>query len=73
MGSCATARINYQKPMSTHTTMTLTQREAEANIQSFLAYFMQDEDYLNVASDPSVTFYDIVSFMSRLSATRELS
>ena len=38
---------------------------AEANIMSFLSYFNEAEDYLDVANDKSVTFQDIVIFMTR--------
>ena len=47
-------------------------RLAEANIEAFLAYFNEPEDYLNVATDTTVTFEQVVEFMKRLKDVREL-
>ena len=48
-------------------------RLAEANIEAFLAYFNEPEDYLNVATDTTVTFEQVVEFMKRLKDVRELN
>ena len=47
-------------------------RLAEANIEAFLAYFNEPEDYLNLATDTTVTFEQVVEFMKRLKDVREL-
>ena len=44
---------------------------SEACIMSFLSYFHEPEDYLNVYTDTTVTFEDILIFMSALRDTRE--
>lgn len=40
-------------------------RLAEESLWSFNAYFQLNEDYLNVQGNSNVSFFDIVSFMSR--------
>ena len=51
----------------------MTVRIAEANIESFLSYFNEPEDYLNVATDSTITFEQVVEFMRRLKDARELN
>ena len=51
----------------------MTVRIAEANIESFLSYFNELEDYLNVATDSTITFEQVVEFMRRLKDARELN
>ena len=46
---------------------------AEAYIVSFLSYFNEAEDYLNIARDPTVTFERIIHFMKQLRDARELN
>ena len=48
------------------------QRYAEACLESFVSYFYEAEDYLNVYTDMSVTFEHVVYFMSKLRETEEL-
>lgn len=48
-------------------------RLAEANIESFLSYFNEPEDYLNVTTDSTITFEQVVDFMRRLKDARELN
>lgn len=47
-------------------------RLAEANIEAFLSYFNEAEDYLNVATDFTVTFEQVVAFMKQLKDAREI-
>ena len=49
----------------------LEQQVACATLQNFVEYF-QGEDYLNVAKDNTVTFWDIVNFISRLHSLNEM-
>ena len=51
----------------------MKERLAESYILSFLSYFNEAEDYLNVARDPTVTFEQIVDFMARLRDAREIN
>ena len=51
----------------------MKEKLAEANIISFLSYFNESMDYLNVAYDRTVTFEQVVDFMRRLRDARELN
>ena len=44
---------------------------ATAKLEVFMAYFMEPEDYLGVASNPSITFDDIIRFMCALHTVRQ--
>ena len=50
---------------------TIAKRLAEANIETYLAYFQEAEDYLNITTDPTVTFEQVIDFMKRLKDARE--
>ena len=50
----------------------LKSRIAEAYIESFLSYFYETEDYLSVYTDTSITFEDVILFMSHLRDSREI-
>lgn len=47
-------------------------RFSEACIMSFLSYFHQSEDYLNVYTDNKITFQDILMFMTALRDKEEI-